>query len=139
MRYFLIAFAAIVVAFSPPVTVTFSDFGAKSGADGITLQWTTTQENGVKDFAVEKASQINGEFLQVDGTINATGAGSTYQFVDKEIYKTTSSTYFIYRIRADGFDGSVAYSGQIVQSYDFSNNISGVAKRTWGSIKAMFR
>lgn len=139
MRHLIIVLAVFLVAFSPTSTVTFSDFRASSGTDGITLRWTTSQENGIKDFAVEKASQLNGQFYQIDGTIEATGAGSTYQFVDNDMYKTTSSTIFVYRVRADGYDGSVSYSGTITQPYDFSSGLSGVAKRTWGSIKAMFR
>ncbi len=139
MRYLFIALAALLVAFSSTSSVTFSDFRASSGTDGITLSWTTSQENDIKDFAVEKASQLNGQFFQVDGTIAATGAGSTYQFTDKDLYKAASSAYFIYRIRADGYDGSTSYSSQITQPYEFSSGLSGVAKRTWGSIKAMFR
>lgn len=138
MRHSIIALAVFLVAFSPTSSVTFSDFRASSGTDGITLSWTTSQENGIKDFAVEKASQINGQFYQLDGTIASTGSGNTYQFTDNELYKTTSSAIFTYRIRADGTDGSVSYSSQVTASYNFPG-LSGVAKRTWGSIKAMFR
>ena len=139
MKLLLTALAALLVAFSTTSSVAFSDFRASTGSDGITLRWTTSQENGIKDFAVEKASELNGQFYQIDGTIAATGSGSSYQFTDKELYKTTSSSYFIYRIRADGYDGNSSYSSQITASYDFSSGLSGVAKRTWGSIKAMFR
>jgi len=139
MRYLFLALAAFAMAFSATSSVTFSDFRASSGSDGIILRWTTSQENDIKDFAVEKASQVNGQFYQLDGTITATGAGSIYQFVDKELYKTTSSAIYTYRVRADGNDGSTYYSSTISQPYDFSSGLSGVAKRTWGSIKAMFR
>ncbi|HUI29883.1 MAG TPA: hypothetical protein VLX91_06670 [Candidatus Acidoferrales bacterium] len=142
MRYLLVALAALLAAFSPTSSVTFSDGypRASSGTDGITITWVTSQENGIKDFAVEKASQLNSQqFYQLDGTIAAQGAGNTYQFTDKDLYKTTSSTIFAYRVRADGNDGSVSYSATITQPYDFSPGLSGVAKRTWGSIKAMFR
>jgi len=139
MRYLLVALAAILTAFMFTSSVTFSDFRGSPSTDGILLQWSTSQENGIKDFAVEKASQLNGQFYQIDGTIAATGAGSSYQFTDKEVYKTTSSTYFIYRVRADGNDGSVSYSDAKSVSYNYSSSLSGVAKRTWGSIKAMFR
>ncbi len=139
MRYFVLALATLAVAFSTTSSVTFSDFRATSGSDGITLRWTTSQEDGIKDFAVEKASQVNGQFYQIDGTIAPTGSGSTYQFVDKDLYKTTSSAIFTYRVRADGGDGNTYYSNTITQPYDFSSGLSGVAKRTWGSIKAMFR
>jgi hypothetical protein len=141
MRYLLIALAAFLAAFSPTSSVIFSDGypRASSGTDEITITWVTSQENGIKDFAVEKSSQVNGQFYQLDGAIAATGAGSTYQFVDKDLYKVESSTLFTYRVRADGYDGSTSYSSTITQPYDFSSGLSGVAKRTWGSIKAMFR
>jgi len=138
MRYLFLALAALLVAFSTTASVTFSDFRASSEADGIHLRWTTSQEDGIKDFAVEKASQINGQFIQLDGTIAAEGAGSTYQFIDNSLYKSTSSTLYTYRVRADGYDGSASYSTAQSVSYSFTG-LSGVAKRTWGSIKAMFR
>lgn len=137
MRYFLLAFAVFLVAFAPTSTVTFSDVRGTSEQDGILVQWSTSQESGIKDFAVEKASQINNQFFEI-GRVAPTGAGSIYQFTDKQIYKTTSSSVFVYRIRADGNDNSVVYSDPITVSYDFSG-LSGVARRTWGSIKAMFR
>jgi hypothetical protein len=141
MRYLFIALAAILVAFSPTSAVNFSDFRASSETGAIVVTWTTSQENGIKDFVVEKKSQLNGQFSPVDGsssTITAAGSGSTYRYTDTDLYKTTSSTLFIYRIRAEGYDGSTYYSGTQSVSYNFSG-VSGIAKRTWGSIKAMFR
>ncbi len=138
MKYFLIALAIFLTAFTLTSTVTFSDVRGTSESDGILIQWSTSQESGVKDFAIEKASQLNNEFSQI-GTVSATGAGSVYRFTDSQIYKTSSSSIFVYRVRADGNDGSFIYSDNIPVSYDFSSSLSGVAKRTWGSIKAMFR
>jgi len=140
MRYLFLAFAAVLTAFST-FSVVFSDFRAASGSDGITLSWTTSQENGLQDFAVERETQPNSEqWNQIDGLIKPTGAGSSYSFIDKSdnLLKTSSTTLFVYRIRVDGTDGSVAYSSNSSASYSFSG-LSGVAKRTWGSIKAMFR
>lgn len=137
MKYLLIALAALSMAFIPASIVTFSDVRGTSESDGILIQWSTTQESGVKDFAVEKASQLNDKFFQI-GEVKPAGAGSVYQFTDKQIYKTSSESVFIYRIRADGVDNSVTYSKSITVTYEFSG-LSGVAQRTWGSIKAMFR
>ncbi len=140
MKHALIAFAFFLMAFSPMTTtstVTFSDVRGTSDSNGILLQWSTSQENGIKDFAIEKASQIDNKFFQI-GTVNATGAGSIYQYTDNSIYKSTSASIFIYRIRADGNDNTVSYSAPVTVTYEFSG-LSGVARRTWGSIKAMFR
>ena len=138
MKYVLIAFAALLMAFSPTSSVTFTDVRGTPESDSIVLQWSTSQEDGLKDFVVEKASQLDNQFYAV-GTVYPTGAGSIYQYTDRGIYKTTSSTIFRYRVRADGNDGSVSYSNAITVTYTYSANLSGVAKRTWGSIKAMFR
>ncbi len=137
MKYLLIGFAFILTAFAAASTVTFSDVRATSESDGVLVQWTTSQEEGIKDFAIEKASQIGDGFFAI-GTVSPAGAGNVYQFEDKAIYKTSSSSLFVYRIRADGTDNSVTYSKLIPVTYEFSG-LSGVARRTWGSIKAMFR
>ena len=137
MKYLLTAVAIFLMALMPASNVVFSDVRGSSVSDGILIQWSTSVESGIKDFAVEKASQIDNRFFQI-GTVTPTGAGSVYQFTDKQIYKTSSSSVFVYRIRADGDDNSVTYSDPITVSYEFSG-LSGVAARTWGSIKAMFR
>ncbi len=137
MKYLLTAAAIFLMALMPTSNVVFSDVRGSSVSDGILIQWSTSVESGIKDFAVEKASQINNKFFQI-GTVNPAGAGNVYQFTDKQIYKTSSSSVFVYRIRADGDDNSVTYSDPITVSYEFSG-LSGVAARTWGSIKAMFR
>ncbi|MCL4510780.1 MAG: hypothetical protein M1470_06895 [Bacteroidetes bacterium] len=138
MKYLLIAFAALLMAFTPTASVTFTDVRGTPESDNILIQWWTSQEDGIKNFAVEKASQLDNQFYAI-GTVSPTGAGSAYQFSDNGIYKTTSSTIFRYRVRADGIDGSISFSKEITVSYNFSSSLSGVAKRTWGSIKAMFR
>ena len=137
MKYILLASTILLMAFATASTVTFSDVRGTSESDGILLQWSTSQESGIKDFAIEKASQMNNKFFEI-GEVTPTGAGSVYQYTDKQIYKTSSASVFVYRIRADGYDNSVTYSKSITVTYEFSG-LSGVAKRTWGSIKAMFR
>ena len=137
MKYLLIAFTLFLMAFASGAKVVFSDVRGTSEPDGILIQWSTSEESGIKDFAVEKASQVNDKFFEI-GTVTPQGAGAIYQYTDKQIYKTSSSSVFVYRIRADGDDNSVTYSNTITVSYEFSG-LSGVAQRTWGSIKAMFR
>ncbi len=140
MKSALFALAILLMAFSPTSTVSFSNVrgSADPNSDSITIDWSTSQEDGIKDFAVEKASQLDNQFYEL-GKISPTGSGSTYQYADKGIYKTTSTSIFRYRVRADGSDGNVDYSTTITVTYSYSQGLSGVAKRTWGSIKAMFR
>lgn len=103
------------------------------------MQWLTSAEDGVKSFMVEKASQLDNNFYPI-GSLNASGAGSSYQYVDNGIYKTTSSELFKYQVAAIGNDGStIASSNVALVTFDLQSSFTGVAKRTWGSIKAMFR
>ncbi len=137
MKYFLIAFAVFLMAFAPSSSVTFSDVRGTSQSDGILIQWSTSQEDGVKDFSVVRVSPVDQSYSQV-ATVTATGAGSVYQVVDKAIYKASSASVFVYRILAMSGSTEIASSSYITVTYEFSG-LSGVAKRTWGSIKAMFR
>ncbi|MCL4540452.1 MAG: hypothetical protein M1469_05610 [Bacteroidetes bacterium] len=140
MKYLITSLAIALTAFMPTSSITFQD--ARASADpnsgAITLQWSTLVEDGVKDFIIQKASQVNGEYITLD-RVAATGSGSIYQYVDRAIYKTTSSTLFQYQIVAEDMGGNAIGSTQCTVVYTFSQSLSGVARRTWGSIKAMFR
>jgi hypothetical protein len=139
MKYLLTAFAIFLVAFAPTSSVTFQDVRGTGESGGILIQWSTSIENGIKDFSVVRVSQVDGSYSSI-GTVNATGSGSTYQLMDRAIYKASSASLFVYRVLAISDDGSttVGSSDPITVPYEFQG-LSGVAKRTWGSIKAMFR
>ncbi len=140
MKYLVAVLTIAIMAFSPTSSVTFQD--ARASADqssgSISLQWTTSFEDGVRDFVIQKASQANGEYVTLD-RVAAKGSGSTYEYVDRAIYKTTSSTLFKYQIVAEDSEGNDVGSAQCTVVYTFDQSLSGVARRTWGSIKAMFR
>jgi len=139
----LLALAAALVAFSPNSSVQFSNSNniraSQNSESSVLVQWSTSGEDGVKYFSVEQASQQDDNFYPV-GTVNAQGAGTSYQFVVSGIYKVESSQIFVYRVSAIDFNGNViARSNAAAVDFSFSSSISSVAGRTWGSIKAMFR
>lgn len=72
-----------------------------------------------------------GEYMAL-GFVQPKGPNSSYQFVDKSAYKT-SDAFYRYRVAIVDNSGYTSYSQEIAVS-----SLSGV-KRTWGSIKAMFR
>lgn len=106
-------------------------FHARSEGENVKLEWKTGEEQNVKNFVIER-KPVNGQFISIS-TIAPKGSFSFYTFVDESAYKS-NNLVFIYRLRIIDNDGSVTHS--IERSV--SPNISGV-KRTWGSIKAMFR
>ena len=106
-------------------------FTAKSEGDDIRLEWRTAEETNLKHFAIERKTHNSG-FIEI-GIVNAKGSNSSYVYVDKNVYKTTD-LIFTYRLKIVDNNNQVSYSNEI----SVTHSVSGV-KRTWGSIKAMFR
>lgn len=110
----------------------FLDFiNAKNEGDNVRVEWKTSDEKNVKEFLVERKT-YQGEFNVLE-SVKPLGPNSYYSFLDQNAYKV-SDVIFIYRIKIVDNDNSVSYTKEV----SVSHNISGV-RRTWGSIKAMFR
>ncbi len=106
-------------------------FRGKSESERVVLEWKTREEVSLKEFAIERKSAV-GDFITI-GTISPKGSNSFYSFTDETAFKSSSSVYY-YRIKILDTDGSYAYSNEITIIHSVSS-----VKRTWGSIKAMFR
>ena len=144
MKVSLIALAAALVAFTTSSDVQFSNGNniraSQNSDNSILVQWSTTVEEGVGYFSIEQASQQDPSNYYEVGRVKADGAGTAYQYVVSGIYKTTSSEVFVYRVSAvDDAGNVIARSNVAAVDFGFSSSLSSVAKRTWGSIKAMFR
>jgi hypothetical protein len=107
------------------------DFGAISEGDNIVLHWLSLTETNVKHYEILRGPDK--DHLSFLATIEAKGSNSDYTFVDASAYKTTNSTYAYGLVIVD-VDGSKSEPMRIFVDH----NVSGV-KRTWGSIKALFR
>lgn len=105
---------------------------ARSDGSNVTIQWGSTDESSVKEFVIERRSGTVGEFISI-AVIAKQGSNSFYEYVDKSAFKTTGTIYQ-YRIKVVTASGGSEFSNVIT----ISHNVSGV-KRTWGSLKAMFR
>lgn len=106
-------------------------FTAKSEGDDIRLEWRTGEETNLKMFVVERKTHNNG-FIEI-GSVNPKGSNSSYVFIDQNVYKTTD-LIFTYRLKIIDNNNQFSYSSEV----SVTHSVSGV-KRTWGSIKAMFR
>jgi hypothetical protein len=106
-------------------------FHARSEGENVKLEWKTGEESNLKNFVIERKTQ---QSSYVDlSTITPKGNNSFYSYIDESVYKS-SSYVFTYRLRIVDQDQKISYSSEV----SISPSISGV-KRTWGSIKAMFR
>ncbi len=106
-------------------------FHARADGENVKLEWKTAEESNLKNFVIERKTQQS-SYIDLT-TIPAKGNNSFYSYIDESVYKS-SSYIFTYRLRIVDLDQKISYSSEI----SVSPSISGV-KRTWGSIKAMFR
>ncbi|HED07323.1 MAG TPA: hypothetical protein ENI57_04320 [Ignavibacteria bacterium] len=121
-------FALISTAFAG----AFLDyFHVRSEGDNVVVEWKTSKETNLDKFVVERKSP-HGVFIEL-ATVAPKGSNSFYNYTDKGAYKKTD-LLFVYRLKIVDTNNQVTYSTEA----SISLSISGV-KRTWGSIKAMFR
>lgn len=106
-------------------------FHARSENEDVKLEWKTGDENNLQKFVIERKTPQS--FFAEIGSISSQGSNSFYTFTDQNAYKS-NDLVLIYRLKIVDNDGQISYSSEVTVSH----NISGV-KRTWGSIKAMFR
>jgi hypothetical protein len=106
-------------------------FTGRSQDGNVIIEWQTLSETNVDHFVVERAS-YNGTFMDL-GTVSPNSSMS-YSYTDRSVFKVSDQLY-LYKIKVVDKDGSISESSTIAVPH----SVSGVVKRTWGSIKALFR
>lgn len=106
-------------------------FQARSEGENVKLEWKTGDETNIHHFSIERRTHQT-SFAEIT-QIQPKGSNSYYTFTDQSVYKS-NSVIFTYRLKIVDNNNQATYSSEAA----VSPNISGV-KRTWGSIKAMFR
>jgi hypothetical protein len=102
------------------------------------IRWETVDETAVSAFVIvcrEVRSGVGGLWRDV-GRKNAMGGGSIYTIEDTEIFKS-ADRILEYEIRAINSEGQVVDWVPLRTIY--SSGLTSAVRRTWGSIKAMFR
>lgn len=128
-------FAILTLLIILPVIIfagaTLIKFDARSENGSVILNWQTAQESNVLHFVVERKS-VNGSFMEIANVDPQ--SDQTYQYTDAAAFKSAESVY-VYRLKIVDKDNSYAYS----ETVTVAHNVSSAYKRTWGSIKALFR
>jgi len=127
IKIFLIL-AFVSVAFGGAI---LNYFEVKSQGDNVQVEWQTGTESNINHYSIQRRTPQT-SFVEI-ATIQPKGSNSLYTYVDQSIYKT-NDVIFIYQLKIVDSDMQATYSLE----RSASPNISGI-KRTWGSIKAMFR
>jgi len=108
------------------------NISAESNDNNIVIQWTTSEETNLDHFIVERKS-FNDEFAVISQPIVSKGSNSSYEYIDENAFKSTD-LIFVYRLKIVEKDNKISYSGEVSVSHSVSS-----VRRTWGSIKALFR
>lgn len=123
---------AIVFATAYAIVIKDKPVAFSNGSD-IVVRWTTVDETGVQRFDILRRSGTIGDFSVIGSVDQLKGNNSTYEYVDKSVFKVSSGIYQ-YKIRIINGQNPAPETDPVTVSHT-----STTAKRTWGSIKAMFR
>ncbi len=126
-----IAFTATIFA-----AAEITGLNVSSDSDNAVITWTTNgQETAQQEFIINRKSG-NGNFQYLTTIPTNVSSPGNYQYIDNQIYKTTDQIYTYQVVLVNKSNTNYYLSSE--QANVIIGNISGV-KRTWGSIKAMFR
>jgi hypothetical protein len=128
-----LGFLAFAIAATLLAGVIVSNLTASSSGSNIDVNWKSVDESGVQRYEVLRRAGADGDFLAVGIVDQLKGNGALYTFADKSVFKTTEG-YFQYKIRIINGQNPAPETEIVGVSH-----LSSAAKRTWGSIKAMFR
>jgi hypothetical protein len=107
---------------------------ASSNGTDITIRWVSEDETGVMRYELERKAGAGqtGQFMLLD-QIQLKGNNSSYEYVDNSAFRAMQSVYQ-YRVKVLFTNGTSVYYGPITVAHSVNS-----VRRTWGSIKAMFR
>jgi hypothetical protein len=134
MKYFF-TFLFIFTTFVLANAIREGTMQARSDGSNVTIQWGSTDEASIKEFEVLRRDGNTGDFISI-AIVPKKGSNSFYEYIDKSAFKTTGTIYQ-YQIKVVYQNSGSEYfpkDGPLTVSH----NVSSV-KRTWGSLKAMFR
>ncbi|HLA68231.1 MAG TPA: hypothetical protein VJN65_00900 [Bacteroidota bacterium] len=112
---------------------------SRVASSGITIRWETSDESSTLRFEVYRREYRSGGMGPAEKIADVSAKGvssSVYQIEDAGIFKTADRV-LEYEIRAVDGQGMVLETAKMTTV--FSTGLTSAAKRTWGSIKAMFR
>jgi hypothetical protein len=131
---FLVLFAAFLLISTNLFAGPVKDGSLSAYSDGVRIfvRWISEDESGVARFEVERKAGLNGQFILL-GQLALRGNNSPYEYIDDSPFRVTESIYQ-YRVKVVMTSGDAVYFGPITVSHNPS-----IVRRTWGSIKALFR
>ncbi len=105
---------------------------ASPSGSAIIVRWESLDESSIDRFEVWRKSYNKSEFTFVS-IVPKMGDNKSYEYLDQQVFKNVDGIY-VYEIRGMSGENIIVRSDLATVSH-----VSSAAKRTWGSIKAMFR
>ncbi len=134
MRIFASTIAILLTLWGVGNSEVIKSSSLQASSDGvnITIRFITEDESNVARFDLERRTDNEAGYTTI-ASLDPKGA-SLYEYVDRSAFKKTTTMYH-YRIKISYTNGAMP-----IYTVDLpvSHTVSGV-RRTWGSIKAMFR
>jgi hypothetical protein len=129
---FLLALACTLPLIASPIRE--GSLSAVSNGNTITIRWVSEDETGVLRYEIERKSGLTGLFVPL-APVSCRGNSSPYEFIDDSAFLRGTESIYQYQIRI-----LFANAAQpvIVGPITVRHEVNSV-RRTWGSIKAMFR
>jgi hypothetical protein len=106
---------------------------AESDGSNITVRWMSEDETGVASFELERKAGLYGQFFLLS-VLSPKGDNSIYEYVDDTALRVGAESIYEYRVKVILSNGTAVYSPEVTVVHAVSS-----VRRTWGSIKAMFR
>jgi hypothetical protein len=129
----LLVLLAAVAGMSYAGAVREGSLNGFSNGTSIVIRWQSDDESRVQRVEIERQVGVDGPFITLR-EIQLKGSDQAYEYVDDSAFRLSASLYN-YRLKVQVAGTSLpVYFGPI----SVSHNVNSV-RRTWGSIKAMFR
>jgi len=126
----VVLLAGIALAYEP---LKEGSLSAESDGIAVVLRWVSLDESHVVGFEIERRAGLNNQFFLLAG-VTPRGSNTSYEYVDDTAFRVGAESIYAYRIKALFEDGSSVFSEEVTVVHAVSS-----VRRTWGSIKAMFR
>ena len=129
----LLALVAVYASALAVVPLKDGSLTAESNGIAVIIRWMSEDESHVASFEIERRAGVNSQFFLL-AAVTPNGSNSSYEYVDESAFRVGAESVYAYRLRVVYEDGSSEYSDEVTVVHAVSS-----VRRTWGSIKAMFR
>lgn len=138
MRNRILILLLLLVAPSLLVAEVFKGMPTRVQGSAMTIRWETSDETSAVGFVVVRREYRSGGtgLWEEVGRVAASGRSSVYVLEDTEVFKA-ADRILEYEVRAINGEDRVVESVRLTTI--LSSGLTSAVRRTWGSIKAMFR